>query len=492
MENKPYLTRIFIVLILTILLSVNFQPGIVLADEAEALQTAKSYLESMPFSRTALIELLLFSGYSLQEAEYAVDNSGADWKENAAQSAAFYLSSSDYSKNGLIRQLESAAEGYTHEEAVYGVETAGKDVDWFEMAERRAAFYLRSNVFSEKGLIRQLESENIGFTHEEALHGVQSVSQDVDWNEMAVKRAEMFLDSSFFSENGLIHQLESDTVGFTHEQALYAVGVVGQNVDWNQMAVQKAQDYLRVMTVSRRELINYLESGAEGFTHEQAVFGADNAGVAWADMIKVLSDNIDNIFPIRGLEETYTYLEPVMYADIGSETALRTIVIDGKRTIHLFANPDSVHDYVYMNRINSGYLQNFLLSMDITVEDVFPSDQAGCFIGYLNEQSASRKEEPETDILLVVDGDGAGFYKKTADNEHGTFTRISDVPRSTYHLMLIRFTGQTYAFIDGEYTGQFQDSNTGPSQLVFGNTVYANGETAVCSFDNMLVRKVNN
>ena len=209
-------------------------------------------------------------------------------------------------------------------------------------------------------------------------------------------------------------------------------------------------------------------------------------------MIKVLSDNIDNIFPIRGLEETYTYLEPVMYADIGSETALRTIVIDGKRTIHLFANPDSVHDYVYMNRINSGYLQNFLLSMDITVEDVFPSDQAGCFIGYLNEQSASRKEEPETDILLVVDGDGAGFYKKTADNEHGTFTRISDVPRSTYHLMLIRFTGQTYAFIDGEYTGQFQDSNTGPSQLVFGNTVYANGETAVCSFDNMLVRKVNN
>ena len=59
MENKPFITRIVIVLILTMLLSINFQPGIVLADEAEALQTAKSYLESMPFSRTALVELLL-------------------------------------------------------------------------------------------------------------------------------------------------------------------------------------------------------------------------------------------------------------------------------------------------------------------------------------------------------------------------------------------------------------------------------------------------
>ncbi|MBQ4511520.1 MAG: Ltp family lipoprotein [Anaerolineaceae bacterium] len=492
MKIKPYQLKIMTVLFFVLLMNGFILTGSVRADKDEALQTAKNYLDSMPFSRTALEELLLFSGYSFEEAEYAVDNSGADWKEMAAQSAAFYLSSTDYSKNGLIRQLESAAEGYTHEEAVYGVEKAGKDVNWFEMAERRAAFYLRSNVFSENGLIRQLESESVGFTHEEAVHGVQSVSQDIDWNEMAVRRAQMFLDSGTFSENGLIHQLESPTVGFTHEQAVYAVGVVGKNVDWNEMAVRKAQDYLRIMTVSRRELIEYLESVSEGFTHDQAVYGADNAGVAWSDMIKVLTENIDNIFPIRGLEETYTYIEPIAYSDMGPETALRTVVIDGKRTVHLFANPDTVHDYVYMNRINSGYLQNFLLTMDITVEDAYPTDQAGCFIGYLNEQAAARNEEVDTQVFLVVDGSGAGFYKKTADSEHGTFTRISDQPLDVYHLMLIRFTGQTYAFINSEYAGQFNDTNTGPSQLVFGNAVYANGESAVCSFDNMLVRKVNN
>ena len=151
MKIKPYQLKIMTVLFFVLLMNGFILTGSVRADKDEALQTAKNYLDSMPFSRTALEELLLFSGYSFEEAEYAVDNSGADWKEMAAQSAAFYLSSTDYSKNGLIRQLESAAEGYTHEEAVYGVEKAGKDVNWFEMAERRAAFYLRSNVFSEIG-----------------------------------------------------------------------------------------------------------------------------------------------------------------------------------------------------------------------------------------------------------------------------------------------------------------------------------------------------
>jgi len=57
------------------------------------------------------------------EAQYAADNCGADWMEQAAKSAETYLSLMGFSRAGLITQLEY--EGFTHEQAVYGVEQNG-------------------------------------------------------------------------------------------------------------------------------------------------------------------------------------------------------------------------------------------------------------------------------------------------------------------------------------------------------------------------------
>ena len=91
--------------------------------ERNALESAKSYLNSSAFSYSGLIEQLEFEGYSTSEATYAVDHCGADWNEQAALSAASYLKSSSFSKQGLIDQLEF--EGFTHEQAVYGVEKNG-------------------------------------------------------------------------------------------------------------------------------------------------------------------------------------------------------------------------------------------------------------------------------------------------------------------------------------------------------------------------------
>ncbi len=88
-----------------------------------ALKSAKSYLESKAFSYQGLIEQLEYEKYSNEEAVYAADNCGADWKEQAVKSAASYLEYSSFSKDSLIKQLEY--EGFTHEQAVYGAEQNG-------------------------------------------------------------------------------------------------------------------------------------------------------------------------------------------------------------------------------------------------------------------------------------------------------------------------------------------------------------------------------
>ena len=54
---------------------------------------------------------------------YAADNCGADWNEQAAKKAQDYLDIMAFSRQGLIDQLQF--EGYTYEQAVYGVNQVG-------------------------------------------------------------------------------------------------------------------------------------------------------------------------------------------------------------------------------------------------------------------------------------------------------------------------------------------------------------------------------
>ncbi len=92
--------------------------------ERMALSSAKNYLRTMGFSKKGLIDQLEFEGYSTEEATYAVNNCGANWKEQAVRVAKNYLNTMSFSKQGLIDQLEF--EGFTSEEASYGAEQAYK------------------------------------------------------------------------------------------------------------------------------------------------------------------------------------------------------------------------------------------------------------------------------------------------------------------------------------------------------------------------------
>ena len=122
-ERKKYPK--LLILLYTLTMAMFFFPAAVRAEKEEALQTAKDYLQTMPFSRSGLIDQLTFAGFSAEEAEYAADNSGADWNEMAVLSARSYLDNSDYSEKGLISLLESSSEGFTHEQAVYGASRNG-------------------------------------------------------------------------------------------------------------------------------------------------------------------------------------------------------------------------------------------------------------------------------------------------------------------------------------------------------------------------------
>ena len=75
------------------------------------------------FSYDGLVEQLEYEGFSHEDAVYAVDNCGADWKEQAVEMAESYLSISTFSRSELIRQL--IYEGFTREQAEYGVEANG-------------------------------------------------------------------------------------------------------------------------------------------------------------------------------------------------------------------------------------------------------------------------------------------------------------------------------------------------------------------------------
>lgn len=91
--------------------------------EKNALRSAMSYLRHTAFSREGLIDQLEFEGYTHDQAVYGVDNCGADWYEQAVKDAKQYLDLMSFSRVGLVRQLEF--EGYTHDQAVYAVDQIG-------------------------------------------------------------------------------------------------------------------------------------------------------------------------------------------------------------------------------------------------------------------------------------------------------------------------------------------------------------------------------
>ena len=89
----------------------------------------------------------------------------------------------------------------------------------------------------------------------------------------ALRKAKDYLNVMSFSYSGLIDQLEYE--GYTTEEATYGADNCG--ADWNEQAALKAESYLDIMAFSRSGLIDQLEY--EGFTSAQAEYGVNAVGL---------------------------------------------------------------------------------------------------------------------------------------------------------------------------------------------------------------------
>ena len=88
----------------------------------------------------------------------------------------------------------------------------------------------------------------------------------------ALKAAKNYIKLMAFSYSGLISQLEYE--GYSHDDAVYAAD--NCDADWYAMAAKAANNYIDIMAFSRDELINQLQY--DGYTYDQAVYGAESVG----------------------------------------------------------------------------------------------------------------------------------------------------------------------------------------------------------------------
>lgn len=88
----------------------------------------------------------------------------------------------------------------------------------------------------------------------------------------ALSKANQYLSIMAFSHSGLINQLEFE--GYTTEEATYGADNCG--ADWNEQAAKKAQQYIDLMSFSRQGLIDQLKF--DGFTQSQAEYGVSAVG----------------------------------------------------------------------------------------------------------------------------------------------------------------------------------------------------------------------
>jgi hypothetical protein len=73
--------------------------------QQNAVDKAKSYLAIMGFSRSGLIDQLVFEGFAVEDSTFAVDHITPDWNAEAAEKAQSYLDIMAMSAEGLADQL---------------------------------------------------------------------------------------------------------------------------------------------------------------------------------------------------------------------------------------------------------------------------------------------------------------------------------------------------------------------------------------------------
>lgn len=108
-----------------------------------------------------------------------------------------------------------------------------------------------------------------GYTEAEVEEAISGL--DIDWNEMAVERAKDILGYSFHSRASLIDKMQD--FKFTRGEAEYAVDNMG--ADWKEQAALGAKNLLESdVDYTIDQIANMLES--RGFTEEEQEYGMES------------------------------------------------------------------------------------------------------------------------------------------------------------------------------------------------------------------------
>ncbi len=210
------------------------------------------------------------------------------------------------------------------------------------------------------------------------------------------------------------------------------------------------------------------------------------------EMIEVLTSNLENLFPLNSLKKNFMEPAEALYSDVGPGTMVRTETENGKRKILLLANADGIHDHMAYETIDEAYPNDFQLTMDVTVGDIFPESRGGCFVGFTNDGvSAFSGAEGSITVSLLIDGLTAEIFITDPDTDSGAHIPLGELVRKTSKLSIIHLTGHTYVYINGNFMGQYHDGKKGGFRLIYGSAVFPEGDTADCTFDNLLIRKVS-
>lgn len=90
----------------------------------QAAGSAQSYIDMSGFSRSELVDQLVYEGYTPDQAESGVSSLSVDYSEQARRSTQSYLDLMPMSRAELVDQL--IYEGYTPDEAAAGADSAGR------------------------------------------------------------------------------------------------------------------------------------------------------------------------------------------------------------------------------------------------------------------------------------------------------------------------------------------------------------------------------
>ena len=121
----------------------------------------------------------------------------------------------------------------------------------------------------------------MGYAEEDAKYGVDNCG--ADWNEQAAKRAKALSEKGEYSYDNLVEKLESE--GFTHEQAVYGASSVSQSSGEQSggsdtsSAVEAAKKYLDSGSYSYTALVDKLQQ--DGYSTADAEYAANNCGADW-------------------------------------------------------------------------------------------------------------------------------------------------------------------------------------------------------------------